>query len=657
MLEKNEFFTSKLSTNLSPTGAILGSFTFSSFSHSEKCNYLKNIKQRILSSELIEFCISNIEGDDLLLELYDFHMDKENPQKIYSLEPFSSINELLSDLKKDLRLGNSYDNRVTQFVSDFTPIQQLLAFDFYEFRLTHQFGQSINSFEFHETSIITIETIVKLIKQMEELDSLCCKLNDVCYSMFFNTMYFSDDEWEFKPRYIQYKKITKGEQYLDWGGNSTVNDKCSDDLESLNYLLESLNNEKSKISSGVQMRILSRALFPPTENAPENYKLFTKYENKYQGHNLCFLENKSNYAVGQLIPIILNEYTPEIHKAWSDYHDSFADSRDTHICAIVSNPESVYKLGHYFSEELRNKTDHKSLLILSAMAHNAPLPPSLSVILNSYISKNKNKELGHWDLFRANEDKTSYENNVDYLNMYGSDVYFISNLFYGFHMKNDSLFSHSDIPTNKQDLLKFLIFSDGVLELINSIDNLRYWIESYAKDNDFDKLSDLKTIDQVKFESGRYYQWWVETLGSDLLVEFVSRVDLYGDDFNKLDAFYLLIQNGDIDFINETMLFSKLSKTDLVNNISIHKKEKVLTLEEIQNEFKLSIQANSSEVKEHTIKISNQIESSIETSNKSLGDLSYELRSKTNKIISTLSPKVSVINSIFLIVILIKLYW
>jgi hypothetical protein len=241
--------------------------------------------------------------------------------------------------------------------------------------------------------------------------------------------------------------------------------------------------------------------------------------------------------------------------------------------------------------------------------------------------------------------------------MYGSDVYFISNLFYGFHMKNDSLFSHSDIPTNKQDLLKFLIFSDGVLELINSIDNLRYWIESYAKDNDFDKVSDLKTIDQVKFESGRYYQWWVETLGSDLLVEFVSRVDLYGDDFNKLDAFYLLIQNGDIDFINETMLFSKLSKTDLVNNISIHKKEKVLTLEEIQNEFKLSIQANSSEVKEHTIKISNQIESSIETSNKSLGDLSYELRSKTNKIISTLSPKVSVINSIFLIVILIKLYW
>ncbi|MEI6895472.1 MAG: hypothetical protein V5789_12795 [Colwellia sp.] len=664
MLEKNEFFTSKLSTNLSPTGAILGSFTFSSFSHSEKCNYLKNIKRRILSWELIEFCISNIKDSDLLLELYDLHIDKENHQQIYSLEPFDSINDLISDLKKNLSLGdfvdeNDFDIRVLTFAGDYTPIQQLLAFDFYEFSLTQQFGKSITSFEFNETSIITYETIVKLIEQMEENDSLCCKLNDVCHSMFFNTMYFDGDKWEFKPRFIQNSKITIGRSYTYPDGSSGLKDNCSDDIESLTYLLNFLTNKKSKISSGVQQRILEHALFPPTENAPENYKLFTKWEKKQQFHTLCFLGNRNNYAIQELIPTVLNEYTPEIHKAWSDDHNFFADAKVSHICSLVANPFAIYKLGHYFTRELRNKTDQKSLLLLSAIAYNAPIPPSLSGVLNNYIFKSNSENIEPWDLFKLNSDKEDYQNNLEYLYEYGSDDHFITNLFHGFDIRNDALFSHSDIPTNKQDLQKFLIFSDGVSRLIGSINNLRYHIESYVKDNGFDNISDLQTMDHTKFESEWTYKWWIESIGADVLTDSLRMVDFYSDNFNQLDAFYQLIRNSDIEFVNATMLFSPLSKTDLMNNISIHENKKALTLEEIQDEFKSCIQANSSELKEHTRKTSSQIDNSIEKNTESLGELSYELRSETNKIISTLSPKASVlniINLILLIVIIIKIY-
>jgi len=230
------------------------------------------------------------------------------------------------------------------------------------------------------------------------------------------------------------------------------------------------------------MHILNYALFPQTKNAQDNYKSFIQYEKDCKFLQLSFLGNKSNYAASELISDVLDAYTPEVHKVWSDNHGFFADSGISQICAIVANPVAIYELGYYFTRKLKNKTDNQSLLILSAIAYNAPIPPSMSTLLSRYISKNKSKELGRGDLFRPNNDKRNYQSNVNYLNMYGSDIHFMSNIFDGFGIGNDSLFSDSSIPTNKQDLLKFLIFSDDVIELIDSIEKLRFHVESYAED-------------------------------------------------------------------------------------------------------------------------------------------------------------------------------
>ncbi|MCF2948728.1 hypothetical protein L0668_11465 [Paraglaciecola aquimarina] len=566
-------YTATLANNISPTSAVLGAFLFNEFSYQEKCTYLQGLKSGLLSYDLVRFCISNLELEDTLLELFEFPDRGGNSRITYTLEPFQDISSLLKDLKTKLYLFNpcdeeSFQSSVNDFFIVLNSVQQLLVFDFYEFGATGVFGRHIKITDSHD-DIVKVDYLAELIKQHSSYHA-ACDISDLTYSIFFNSTLFDKKKYIFTPRLIQFNKLEYNKQYLDPSGESTIYSESTIDIASINELLNSLCDDNRRNSASYS--VLGSAFFPSTDNAINVFSRLFEGDKNTELKTSAFLENTNNYAANSLVHEILSTYTQEEHEEWKNRYWEVAYLGGTwgnKVAAILSNPNSIEQTGRYLFDNLLDNTDVQSLLILSAIANFSPLPSSICCYIDNYVYQQIKIEDHSISRFNNKDFRCDYNEYKDFSEKYGDDTEFLSNLFYGFRLRNKCIFADESVPSRKYELNKYLVFTDGALKLVNHITRLREDFIEYLNSKELEEFWDMalskkSAIEREFIEQNDYNKYILAELKSERIKKCLYSYAFRVKELDDLGLLFRILGIEDAELVNDTIALSPISSTDFL---------------------------------------------------------------------------------------------
>jgi hypothetical protein len=549
---------------LDPSALILSSNVFSNFSYAEKNKFLENLSAGIASSPLINFCVSNLTGARDLIEYHDLSHHLESESTCYSLKPFASMVDLLSDLKakiSDFRTNaeGSVSKSVEVFLRDFTPVQQILFFDFYLSTLPLQ--TSNTRYRGNVDKKISGDLVLNLmIGISDSTDS--CVLSDACYTFFFSRIYInSNDRLKFSARQIHYLKMNASDNYIDQMGHDTLYSEAEEDLPSLNRLL-SLLDEDGLNSRIPYYHILGNAIFPPTKNPVATYGSLTKgYTNGYL--SAVFLDNEQNFAASALVHLVLDSCTVDSHKKWLDYLFSYYPSKDlSDICLLLSKDYTIYETGLYYTKNLMAHTDANSLLRLSAIQASSQIPPALKEVIQFHLRAHRD-QVENISLFSTQIDATKYEQVKDYWLKLKENDGFRSDLQHGFgFLRPDAL--AQDLS---QSLLKFLVLCDGSAKLISEAGYTAKSAQEYIAKHGLDSEHVFSRSDFTKFY--KEYPMVDPSLGNETLDSLISQLSFPPAQFDYLKAFNHLVNRRDQKVLDSLIQYSDLYETDLANEFQI----------------------------------------------------------------------------------------